>query len=101
MAKRARRFNRGAVGKPCDGCGLCCLHKLEDEDTGEYHYTSLACELLHTQDCTCGDYDNRSERVEGCLKLTKQNYHEALPWLPDTCAYKEWRKAWSFLTGTR
>ena len=72
----------------CDGCGLCCLHKLEDEETGEYHYTSLACDLLNTTSCECGDYENRTERVPECLTLTQQNYHQALPWLPNSCAYK-------------
>ena len=72
----------------CDGCGLCCLHKLEDEDTGEYHYTSLACDLLNTNSCECSDYAHRTERVPSCLKLTKDNYRDALPWLPNTCAYK-------------
>jgi uncharacterized cysteine cluster protein YcgN (CxxCxxCC family) len=72
----------------CDGCGLCCLHKLQDEDSNEYHYTRLACELLDTKSCECSDYANRSQRVPGCLQLTLANYREMLPWLPNSCAYK-------------
>ncbi|MDZ7922986.1 MAG: YcgN family cysteine cluster protein [Marinagarivorans sp.] len=72
----------------CDGCGLCCLHKLEDEDTGEFHYTRLACNLLNTKTCECGDYANRFKKVPECLQLTPSNYSEMLPWLPGSCAYK-------------
>ena len=72
----------------CDGCGLCCLHKLEDEQTGDIHYTELACELLDTTTCECRHYQQRSEYVPGCLQLTPANYRQALPWLPDSCAYK-------------
>lgn len=72
----------------CDGCGLCCLHKLEDEDTGELHYTQLACDLLNTNTCECSDYAERFKRVPDCLKLTQQNYPQILPWLPNSCSYK-------------
>jgi hypothetical protein len=72
----------------CDGCGLCCLHKLEDEDTGDLHYTRLACDLFNTKTCECNDYANRFEKVPECLKLTPSNYPTMLPWLPSSCAYK-------------
>ena len=72
----------------CDGCGWCCLHKLEDDETGEVHYTSLACELLDLNSCQCSSYSERAQKVPNCLVLTKDNYREALPWLPETCAYK-------------
>jgi uncharacterized cysteine cluster protein YcgN (CxxCxxCC family) len=71
----------------CDGCGRCCLIKLEDEDTGELAYTRVACELLDIGACRCTDYDNRHERVPGCIRLTTSAVDE-LDWLPATCAYR-------------
>ena len=71
----------------CDGCGKCCLHKLEDEDSGEVVYTRVACELLDSKSGRCKDYDNRFARVSDCLdlrNLEESNYH----WLPATCAYR-------------
>ena len=71
----------------CDGCGRCCLVKLEDEDSGEIHFTDLSCKLLDERTCRCGDYDNRSARVSDCVRLTPENIGE-LNWLPKTCAYR-------------
>jgi uncharacterized protein len=71
----------------CDGCGRCCLNKLEDEDTGKFHYTRAACKLLDTETCQCTDYKNRAKKVSDCVTLTPQNVGE-LGWLPDTCAYR-------------
>ncbi|HMO29762.1 YcgN family cysteine cluster protein [Enterovirga sp.] len=71
----------------CDGCGRCCLVKLEDEETGEIHYTDVGCTLLDPQDCRCRDYDNRQSRVPDCVRLTPQNVR-TLRWLPATCAYR-------------
>lgn len=71
----------------CDGCGRCCLHKLEDEDTGEVHYTTIACQLLDTLSCQCSDYPNRKTQVPECLKLGIDDI-PAFHWLPDTCAYR-------------
>ena len=71
----------------CDGCGRCCLVKLEDEDTGEIHNTSLSCELLNTGTCRCTDYANRHARVDDCVKLDADNVAE-LKWLPASCAYR-------------
>ena len=71
----------------CDGCGRCCLNKLEDEDTGEFLYTKTACRLLDLKTCQCTDYKKRAERVPDCVTLTPKNVGE-LGWLPPTCAYR-------------
>ena len=71
----------------CDGCGRCCLHKLEDEETDEVYYTSVACQLLDTQSCQCRDYDNRKTLVPECTKLTIADIPH-FHWLPATCAYR-------------
>lgn len=71
----------------CDGCGRCCVLKLEDEDTGEVHTTSVSCQLLDTAECRCVDYANRHERVPDCVKLDADNV-AGLGWLPKSCAYR-------------
>lgn len=71
----------------CDGCGRCCLVKLEDADTGIVHYTDVGCTLLDGATCRCRDYPRRQERVPDCLRLTPDAVRR-LAWLPDTCAYR-------------
>jgi uncharacterized cysteine cluster protein YcgN (CxxCxxCC family) len=71
----------------CDGCGRCCLNKLEDEDTGEFLYTRAACKLLDLKTCRCTDYEHRASRVPDCVTLTPENVG-SLGWLPRTCAYR-------------
>jgi uncharacterized cysteine cluster protein YcgN (CxxCxxCC family) len=71
----------------CDGCGRCCLSKLEEEDTGEIFFTHVGCRLLDGTTCRCRDYDNRSAQVEDCVRLTPQNVRE-ITWLPPTCGYR-------------
>jgi uncharacterized protein len=71
----------------CDGCGQCCLHKLQDEDTDEILYTPVACKLLDTHTCRCMDYRRRHKRVSGCLQLNPGLVRK-LTWLPPTCAYR-------------
>jgi uncharacterized cysteine cluster protein YcgN (CxxCxxCC family) len=71
----------------CDGCARCCLVKLEDEDTGEVHYTDVGCKLLDGRTCRCRDYANRQAQVSDCVKLTPKAVGE-LSWLPVTCAYR-------------
>ncbi|MFB0613875.1 YcgN family cysteine cluster protein [Aurantiacibacter poecillastricola] len=70
----------------CDGCGKCCLHKLEDEDTGEIAETNVACKLLDTGTAQCRDYRHRKAFVPDCLRLTPKLVKQ-VPWLPDSCAY--------------
>ena len=71
----------------CDGCGQCCLHKLEDADTGEVIPTNVACRLLDTRTARCSDYRNRKAFVPDCLRLTPKILAE-VSWLPATCAYR-------------
>ncbi len=71
----------------CDGCGKCCLLKVELEDTGEIEPTSVACRLMDPESCQCTNYANRSEHVSDCINLTQTDLG-SLPWLPQTCAYR-------------
>ena len=71
----------------CDGCGRCCLHKLEDEDTGAIAETNVACKLLDTGTARCTNYRHRKAFVPDCLRLTPRLVRE-VPWLPETCAYR-------------
>lgn len=71
----------------CDGCGKCCLAKLEDEDSGDIHWTSVACRLFDAGPCRCADYANRFARVPDCVRLTPENVR-TLTWLPESCAYR-------------
>jgi uncharacterized cysteine cluster protein YcgN (CxxCxxCC family) len=70
----------------CDGCARCCLHKLEDEDTGEIFFTQIACRLLDIRACRCTRYAERCKEVSACLDLRADftQFH----WLPSTCAYR-------------
>lgn len=71
----------------CDGCGKCCLHKIEDIDTGILYYTSVVCHLFDDARCRCTAYAERSVRVPDCLVLTPENL-DHIDFLPDTCAYR-------------
>lgn len=71
----------------CDGCGLCCLNKLEYEDTGAVEFTSAACRYLDAGTCRCADYENRKANVPDCVQLTPESVYD-LYWLPETCAYR-------------
>jgi uncharacterized cysteine cluster protein YcgN (CxxCxxCC family) len=71
----------------CDGCGRCCLSKLEEEDTGKIHFTDIGCRLLDGQTCRCRDYPNRTAKVDDCVRLTPEAV-ETITWLPPSCAYR-------------
>src|SRR5579863_1426954 len=71
----------------CDGCGKCCLNKVEDEDTGRIYQTNVACRLLDLQTARCSNYRNRRSYVPDCIRLTPRLAGE-ITWLPDSCAYR-------------
>jgi uncharacterized cysteine cluster protein YcgN (CxxCxxCC family) len=71
----------------CDGCGLCCLVKLEDEDSGEVFNTTVSCRLLDIEHCRCSDYENRFELAPMCTAITPETVG-GMGWLPETCAYR-------------
>ena len=72
----------------CDGCGKCCLNKLEDADTGEVAFTRVACRLLDGDSCKCGNYAIRKQIVPECVVLTPKNLGDIAYWMPATCAYR-------------
>ncbi|MCF8473370.1 MAG: YcgN family cysteine cluster protein [Emcibacter sp.] len=71
----------------CDGCGRCCLHKLEDYETGEVAYTNVACRLLDITSCRCKNYPMRQKLIPDCVLLTADQVQE-FHWLPEACAYR-------------
>ena len=82
------RLDRAHWEALCDGCGKCCLHKLEDEDTGELAATNVACRLLDRRSGKCGDYRNRRAFVSECVRLDARSVQRGIDWLPSTCAYR-------------
>ncbi len=72
----------------CDGCGKCCLNKLEDEDSGEVVLTRVACRLLDDATCLCSHYQNRHQFVPDCIVLKPATIQDHMYWLPQTCAYR-------------
>ena len=71
----------------CDRCGKCCVLKIEDADTGEIHYTDVACQLLDCGKATCMNYAERKQTVPDCVSLTPENL-SSLQWMPGSCAYR-------------
>ena len=71
----------------CDGCGLCCLIRFEDEDTGTIMPTRVSCKLFDADLCRCSDYAQRKRHVPDCIKLTPYNIDD-LMWMPRSCAYR-------------
>jgi len=81
------KLNRGEWEALCDGCGKCCLHKLEDADTGEIHPANVACKLLDRRTGRCLNYGGRKRLVPDCVRLTEAKVR-TIDWLPATCAYR-------------
>ncbi len=86
--KRLDRLTPEEWESLCDGCGRCCVIKLEDADTGETHYTDVACRLYDDHSCRCGQYDIRASLVKGCVVLTPRSLPQVAHWLPRSCAYR-------------
>jgi hypothetical protein len=72
----------------CDGCGKCCLHKLEDEESRAIEYTKISCRLLDCKTCKCGQYLIRKQFVPDCVVLSPRNIDKVAYWMPETCAYR-------------
>jgi len=85
--KKLRELTETEWEALCDGCAKCCVHKLEDEATGEIHYTCVACRMLDVNTCRCTDYANRHETVPDCAVLSAA-HPEHFRWMPETCAYR-------------
>ena len=85
--KRLEEMRRDEWEALCDGCGKCCLHKLEDEDSGQVLYTQVACRLLDARTCRCSHYQDRQRHVADCLTLTPRRINQ-FKWLPRSCAYR-------------
>lgn len=85
--KTLEEMSPGEWESLCDGCGRCCLVKLEDEDSGTVELTRIACRLLDHSTCRCSDYSNRFARVHDCIKIDAAKVRE-IDWLPATCAYR-------------
>lgn len=84
--KTLRQMSRAEWESLCDGCGKCCVHKLEDEETGELYPTNVACRLLDRRSGRCSDYKHRKALVPECVRLVPEKLDE-IDWLPSTCAY--------------
>jgi len=82
------RLNAAEWEALCDGCGKCCLNKLEDEDTGDVALTRIACRLLDDETCRCGQYEIRKTLVPECIQLTPDTMAEVAYFMPETCAYR-------------
>jgi uncharacterized cysteine cluster protein YcgN (CxxCxxCC family) len=85
--KTLRQMSDAEWESLCDGCGKCCLVKLEDEETNELFITRLHCKLFDTKTCQCSNYPERKKHVPICVKLTPEIV-ETVDWLPQTCAYR-------------
>ncbi|MEJ1157988.1 YcgN family cysteine cluster protein [Prosthecomicrobium sp. N25] len=88
-AKRLDEMTPAEWESLCDGCGRCCLHKLEEEETGDIYWTDVACRLLDSGSCRCSSYEDRHDFVPDCVVLDpREVVEQTYTWLPPTCAYR-------------
>ena len=87
LSKSLDQMNPSEWESLCDGCGKCCLHKLEDEDSHEIAYTQVICRYFDESSCRCQVYSTRKNLVPACIILKPNNLKD-LPWMPSTCAYR-------------
>ena len=71
----------------CDGCGLCCLVRVQDEDSGVIFDTNVVCTHYDCDKQQCSSYSDRTSIDGGCVQLTPALVRE-FDWLPDSCAYR-------------
>jgi hypothetical protein len=86
--KPLNKLSRAEWEALCDGCGKCCLNKLEDEESGEVALTRVACRLLDDASCRCAQYEIRHQFVPDCIVLKPENLDSHAYWMPQTCAYR-------------
>ena len=86
--KRLDQMSEAEWEALCDGCGKCCLNKLEDEDSGDVALTRVAWRLLDDASCRCAQYEIRHQFVPDCIVLKPSNIESHLYWMPQTCAYR-------------
>ncbi len=84
--KSLAEMTNGEWESLCDGCGRCCLNKLEEEGTNRTFYTDVGCRLLDGETCRCRDYKHRLQKVDDCVRLTPKSL-QRISWLPPSCAY--------------
>lgn len=87
LSNRLSELNPSEWEQLCDGCAKCCLHRFEDIDTQEIHFTNVCCRYLNQQTCQCTDYSNRSVNVPDCVSVTLEVLDDPY-WLPESCAYR-------------
>ena len=88
MSDPIDRLNEAEWEALCDGCGKCCMNKLEDEDSGDVALTNVACRLFDDSTCRCAQYPIRHQFVPDCIVLKPGNIKDNLYWMPETCAYR-------------
>ncbi|MFC1591285.1 YcgN family cysteine cluster protein [Thermodesulfobacteriota bacterium] len=85
--KKLKEMTRYEWESLCDGCARCCLHKMEDEETGVLYYTRIVCRYLEEESCRCLEYGRRTQLVPTCIQLQPDNLGSVY-FMPQTCAYR-------------
>jgi len=86
LKKRPENFTKTEWELLCDGCGKCCLNKLEMGN--KIYFTSARCRFLNPNNCLCRIYEHRFEKVSDCRDITLQTVLSEPEILPKTCAYR-------------